>query len=400
MQERDLNFSFGIEEEYFLVERATSELPTDIPPELFASLEDTLGKRVSPEFIRSQIEVNTPVCLTSADATRALTRLRRSIVDTAAQFDLAPIAAATHPIARWRQQQHTDAPRYNDIAWDFQGPGRRMLINGLHVHIGIDDKEQRIRVMNELRPYLPMLLALSTSSPFWEGENTGLKSYRTAITDATPRKGIPETFPSWAAYEGAVAVLINAGLIEDSSKIWWDIRPSESYPTLEIRITDVCPRIHDAVALASLARCLSRFIIRTERSTVDRPMTSQLVINENRWRAQRYGLEQGFIDGADNKITPISDWLEALIVELEDDIKHFSCLDDIDYLRRIARHGTSADRQLKLYAKLTANGATSTEALQQVVGMLMMETAALDTSHPNSVDTAQGARHSTATSHL
>ena len=371
----DQDFSFGIEEEYFLVERATSALPQHVPEELFARLHDTLGTRVSPEFIRSQVEINTPVCTTAPEAMHALVRLRAAIAHAAAGYGLAPIAAGTHPFAGWRQQRHTDAPRYNAIAWDFQGPGRRMLISGLHVHIGIADPATRIHVMNEIRSFLPIVLALSTSSPFWEGEKTGLKSYRTAIADATPRKGMPEAFRDWAAYRRTVETLVRTGVIEDTSKIWWDVRPSDSYPTLEVRIADVCPRVDDTVALAMFIRCLCRAIVRTGRQTTADVGSSLLLLNENRWRAQRYGIDDGVVDTDRGAIVPFADRLDDVLTMIEEDATYLDCGDEMDHLRRIARTGTSADRQRRLYDRLTRAGATPAEALQKVVDTLVRETA-------------------------
>ena len=183
----------------------------------------------------------------------------------ASRHGLATMAASTHPFTRWRTQRHTDKQRYKAIADDLKGVGRRMVIGGMHVHVGMDDGDQRIAVMNEMRPYLPLLLALSASSPFWQGENTGLKSYRTAINDATPRSGMPESFASWSDYQRTVGTLVRSDVIEDATKIWWDLRPSARFPTLELRITDVCPLIEDALCIAALFRCLCRSLWRRNK---------------------------------------------------------------------------------------------------------------------------------------
>ena len=225
-------FTLGIEEEYFLVDRVTRDVVDDPPPEMLADCEALLAGQVSPEFLRSQIEIGTRVC-TSLEGTRAdLRHLRRTVADIAAQHGMAPVAAATHPFARWDAQKTTERRRYADLQDDLQGVARRLAICGLHVHIGIPDDELRIDLLNQASYFLPHLLALSTSSPFWRGDNTGLKSYRLAVFDELPRTGMPERFDSWGEYRRHVAVLTSAGLIEDATKLWWDLRPSERFPTL------------------------------------------------------------------------------------------------------------------------------------------------------------------------
>jgi glutamate---cysteine ligase / carboxylate-amine ligase len=235
------SFTFGIEEEYFLVSLSTCALVSEPPRQMLEECSAELGQQFSAEYQRSQVEVATKV-RTSASAARAeLAHLRNTIAAIASRYGLAPIAASTHPFTPWSTQRHADKQRYNAIAHDLRGVGRRMVISGMHVHVGIDDDEQRIAVMNEMRGFLPLLLALSTSSPFWQGENTGLKSYRTAINDATPRKGIPERFASWSDYCSTIGTLVRSGVIEDATTLWWDLRPSARFPTLELRITDICP---------------------------------------------------------------------------------------------------------------------------------------------------------------
>lgn len=369
------SFTFGIEEEYFLVDQESRDLVAELPPPLLAALESTLGKQFSTEYMRSQIEIGTPVCATSQEARRALVRLRRSIAHLADQHALAPIAAATHPFARWSEQRHTDAPRYNDIAGDLQGLGRRMLINGLHVHVGIEHNEVRIELMNELRQFLPLLLALSTSSPFWEGEVTGLKSYRTAVNDATPRKGIPERFASWRDFKRTVSVLVRAGVLQDATKIWWDLRPSARFQTLEMRITDVCPLVEDTICIAALVRCLCRCLYRMSRSKAGSPIYPPLLINENRWRAQRYGIERGLIDLNGGRIVAFCDVLDDVLELIRDDAEHFDCVADVEHARTIAMRGTSAERQLAAYQRLNEQGLSPEASLIRVVDLLIEETA-------------------------
>lgn len=370
------SFTFGIEEEYYLVDTTTRALAKETPKRLLAALRARLGKQFSEEYMRSQVEICTPVCHDLVSARDLLMEYRHAVAEEAEHFGLAPIAAATHPFSRWRHQRHRDKPRYNEIAEDFQALGKRMLVCGQHVHIGIDDAEVRIAVMNEMRQYLPLVLALSTSSPFWGGERTGLKSYRMAINDSTPRKGMPEHFHSWAQYQHSVDVLIGAGIIDDASKIWWDIRPSANYGTIEARIMDVCPLVEDAIAITALLRCLCRYVWRTRgdaRAALPSPM---VLINENRWRAQRYGIEDGLIDAATGTIHPLQNVLGNLLDAIAEDAAVFDCTAEIAHTQTILRRGTSADRQLALFEEQTAAGITREAALIGIVDQLMADTLA------------------------
>ncbi len=369
------SFTFGIEEEYYLVDRETRALAAEPSRQLIATLKARIGDRFSEEFMRSQVEIGTPICRSMEQARDALIEYRGMIGTLAADYGLAPIAAATHPFSHWSEQRHRNRPRYNSIAEDFQAVGRRMLICGQHVHIGIEDQDQRIMVMNALRPYLPILLALSTSSPFWGGERTGLKSYRTAINDSTPRKGMPEKFASWQAYQATVDVLIDAGTITDTSKIWWDLRPSLRYPTLEVRIMDVCPLVDDAICLTALIRCLSRAVLRSPPENVER-QSSLLLINENRWRAQRYGLDESFIDPTTATVMPAAAIIERVLAYIRDDAEFFDCVAEVEHARAIVSRGTSADRQLTRYDYEIEQGADVNDALARVVDQLIEETQA------------------------
>ena len=248
------SFSIGIEEEYHLVDLTTRSLASDPPGEVMTALRNELGNSVTSEFLRSQVEVGTPACVSIADTRDCLADLRARLIDTLAQFNLAPIAASTHPFARWVELQHTDDERYNTLARDLQVVVRRLATCGMHVHVGIEDDDLRIDIMNQARYFMPHLLALSTSSPFWQGQDTGLKSYRLSVFDELPRTGLPPQFDSHGEHERTISVLVDAGLIEDASKIWWDLRASSRFPTLEMRITDVCTLLDDAIAVAALFR--------------------------------------------------------------------------------------------------------------------------------------------------
>ena len=233
----------------------------------------------------------------------------------------------------------------------------------------------RIEVMNELRQFLPLLLALSASSPFWVGEMTGLKSYRTAVNDATPRKGIPEHLAGWRDYQRAVSVLVRAGALEDGSKVWWDLRPSARFQTLEVRIMDVCPLVDDAVCIAALVRCLSRCLYRLGRDKPGSPTYPLLLINENRWRAQRYGMERGLIDLSSGRTIAIDTAIDDLLDLVHDDAEHFDCVHEVEHARTIAARGTSADRQVAIYHQHRRDGLSHEEALARVVDHLIEETA-------------------------
>ena len=368
------SFTFGIEEEYFLVDPRSRVLVSEPPKSVLDECKADLAGHVSAEYQRSQIEVATRICTHAAEAREHLGHLRKGVIGIASRHGLATMAASTHPFTRWRTQRHTDKQRYKAIADDLKGVGRRMVIGGMHVHVGIDDGDQRIAVMNEMRPYLPLLLALSASSPFWQGENTGLKSYRTAINDATPRSGMPESFASWGDYQRTVGTLVRSGVIEDATKIWWDLRPSARFPTLELRITDVCPSIEDALCIAGLFRCLCRSLWRRNKKGRRSPNYPLLVLTENRWRAQRYGLEQGFIDLRGESIKTSAALVDDLLDLISEDADDLNSNAYIAHARKILARGTSADRQLALYRLQLDRGVTRPRALRMIVDQLITET--------------------------
>ncbi|MEM9055964.1 MAG: carboxylate-amine ligase [Pseudomonadota bacterium] len=280
-------FTVGIEEEYLLVDLETRDLAKEPPDEMLAECEAMCEGQISPEFLRAQIEVGTRVCPTMASAREDLARLRRSVVEVAGKYGLAPIAASTHPFAIWQQQTITNRDRYHALHRDMQASARRLVICGMHVHVGLGDDNLRIDLMNQFAYFLPHLLALSCSSPFWEGENTGLQSYRLTVFDGMPRTRLPDAFASYAEYLRHVDILVGAGLLEDASKIWWDVRPSIRYPTLEMRITDVCTLVDDAVAVAALTVCIMSMLYRLRNDNMRWRTYSQVLVNENRWRAMR-----------------------------------------------------------------------------------------------------------------
>lgn len=369
------SFTFGIEEEYHLVDLATRDL-APAPERLMGACEAELGKQVAPEFFRSQIEIGTRVCHSPAEARAELARLRRTVAGEAHLFGLAPIAASTHPFARKAHLQTTDKERYQRLAKDFGGIGRRLSICGMHVHVAIEDPELRIDLMNQVRYFLPHLLMLSTSSPFWEGDDTGLKSYRLAVFHELPRTGLPQRFESYGEFVRTVDVLVRAGIIEDGTKIWWDLRPSARFPTLEMRVTDVTPRMEDALAIAAMFRCLLRMLYRLRRSNQSWRSYPAFLIEENRWRAQRYGVGDRLFDFGKGELVPFTGLVEEMIALVAEDAAALGCEAEVAHLRTIARDGTSADRQVAELERRLATGEAREHALASVVDMLVAETVA------------------------
>jgi len=367
-------FTVGIEEEYLLVDPETREVAIDTAPEMLKECEARIKGMVQPEFLTSQIEVGTPVCQTVKQAREHLVWLRNTVADVAGKHGLALIAASTHPFSEWQVQKHTDKERYNILARDMQAAARRLLICGMHVHIGIEDDEMRIDLMNQVSYFLPHLLALSTSSPFWRGEDSGLKCYRLNVFDELPRTGLPSRFDSYGEYRRHVDVLINAGLFDDASMIWWDVRPSARFPTLEMRITDVCTRLDDTICIAALYQCIIRMLYRLRRDNQRWRTYDYLLINENRWRARRYGIDAGLIDFGKGEIVPCADLLEELIAMTRDDAEALGCTEEILHCRDIMARGTSAHRQLDTYNNAIAGGRGKREALCDVVDMLIQDT--------------------------
>ncbi len=371
---KEPSFTIGIEEEYLLVDRESRDLVVDPPAGLMAECRAALGDNVTSEFLRCQIEIGTPVCGTLAEARAALAGLRRTIAEAAAGYGMAPIAASTHPFADWHIQMNTDKERYNAIARDMQVVARRLLICGMHIHVAVEDEAMRFDLFNQLPYFLPHLLALSASSPFWGGERTGLRSYRLSVFNELPRTGLPPNFSDPEEYRRTVATLVHAGELEDGSKLWWDLRPSVRFPTLEMRITDVCTRLDDAIAIAALYRCLTRMLWRLRRSNQRWREYSTFLLNENRWLAQRHGPNAALIDFGKGEPVAFAQLLEEIIAFVAEDAEFFGCTAEVVDARRIVKEGTSADRQLAVYDRAVAAGQSAERALKAVVDHLIRET--------------------------
>jgi carboxylate-amine ligase len=368
------SFTIGIEEEYLLVDLDTRDVASDPPEALFKTCQNHIKGLVAHEFLKAQIEVNTEVATTISGVRANLADLRSTVAEVAAEYGLAPIAAGTHPFSLWQEQVHTDRERYNVIAFDLQTVVRRLVTCGMHVHVGIDNDELRLDLMNQVAYFLPHLLAFSTSSPFWQGEDTGLKSYRLSVFDELPRTGLPDTFDSWPEYQRHVDALVSAGLIEDPTRLWWDIRPSHRFPTLEMRITDVCTRIDDGVAVAALFMCLLRMLYRLKKKNQRWRRYASMLIAENRWRAQRYGLDEGLVDFGRGEVVPCDELLEEIIDLVRDDAEALDCTREIEHLRTILKTGTSGHRQLATYTAAIEGGRDKAQALVEVVDMLIEDT--------------------------
>ncbi|WP_373356545.1 carboxylate-amine ligase [Pseudoroseicyclus sp. CXY001] len=369
-------FTLGIEEEYLLVDTDTLEL-ADAPQALMDECAAALSEgQVSPEFLRCQIEIGTSVCRDIPQAREELRRLRALVRDKAADHGLAPIAASCHPFSEWRTQAHTDKSRYNQLHDDLGGIARRMLICGMHVHVGLGDDALRADLLGQMAYFLPHLLALSTSSPFWQGEDTGLASYRLSVFDNLPRTGLPPHIDTWIEYERSVDVLVELGVIEDASKIWWDLRPSHAFPTLESRICDVSPRLESALSIAALTQSIMRMLWRLRIRNQRWRRYDNFLIAENRWRAQRFGIKGELIDFGQGVKTPMPQLVEELIALVAEDAEALGCLAEVEGARAILEGGTGTERQRAVRDEAEAAGQPRDQQMRAVVRHLIDEFSA------------------------
>jgi len=368
-------FTIGIEEEYLLIDPKTRNLAQDPPATILEECRKRVGDQVTPEFLRSQIEVGTKVCSSITEAREELRTLRLCIREVAEDHGLEMIAASTHPFADWDLQKHTEKDRYNILAQSLQTVARRLLICGMHVHVGIEDDDLRIDLMSQISYFLPHLLALSTSAPFWRGHDTGLKSYRMAVWNELPRTGLPPQFDSYGEYRRLVNTLVGTGAIEDATKLWWDVRPSDKFPTLEMRMTDICTRMEDAICIAAYYRCLLRMLWRLRRGNQRWRIYDRFMVAENRWRASRYGIDEGLIDFGKGEIVSFPELLDELIRLIQEDAEFFDCVAEVEYAHEILQRGTSAHKQIAVWQESLQAGKEEAEALRDVVDMLIEETA-------------------------
>ena len=366
--------TIGIEEEYLVVDRETRDLFSSPPESMWDSLREVIGPQVTHEFLQAQIEVGTKVCTKVSEARDDLARMRAELNGIVSEYGAAIMAASTHPFANWEKQTTTQDPRYMRLQADYQQVARQLVICGMHVHCGIADRHLRIDLMNQVKYFLPHLLALSTSSPFWDGVNTGLLAYRLVIFQNLPRTGIPEEFASWSEYERYVDILVEAGLIEDSSKLWWDIRPSGKYPTLEMRVSDVCTRLDDAMTIAAIYQGLLAALFRLRKNNQRWRTYAPGIIEENIWRAQRYGAAGSLVDFGKGALVPFAELIEEIIETVALDAVDLDIREEVRHARTIVNEGTSADRQIAAFEEAKEGGASDHEALQAVVDELIEDT--------------------------
>jgi glutamate---cysteine ligase / carboxylate-amine ligase len=348
-------FQFGIEEEYFLSDAQTLQAPSKTPDSLFYLADFGTTGHVGREFLQAQIEVATQPHSSVGKARRELLQLRQSAAAAAAEHDLAILACGTHPLASWREAVQSPKERYDQVMDLLQMIGQRNMLCGMHVHVEFPDPMRRVDVMTRMLPYVPLFTALSTSSPFWQGRVTGLKGYRLAAYDELPRTGLPELFRSTAEYHAYVAAMVRSGAMPDSSHLWWAIRPSHKYPTLELRAADCCTRLDDAIAIAALYLALARYLYGHPRHNEALDVVDRSIAVENKWRAQRYGAQGSFVtrSGA----VAVAEMLDGVLELVAADADALGCSNELEHCRSIIAEGTSADAQLRIFTENEHQGA-------------------------------------------
>lgn len=367
-------FKFGIEEEYFLNDVIKRDVARSGIKEFFNSCRDKISHEVQPEMLEPQVEIATTPCVDFDEARAQLTGLRSAVGALARDHNLSILAAGTHPLAVWARVRATEAPRYGKVMHDLQMVGSRTVVCGMHVHVEVPDLALRVDIMNRIQPYLPLLLALSTSSPFWQAHRTGLLGYRLAAYRELPRTGLPDLFQGAKDYQRYIDTLVEARAIEDSSYVWWVIRPSLKHPTLELRVADSCTRVDDTLAIAAIYRCLVRRLSLDLSLNADQTGASRAINDENGWRAQRYGIHGSFVDEATRSAKPVWQILDETLDLVAQDAKVLGCERELEHARLIVARGTSADQQLSFYTEALGRGLSNREALAGVVDWLSAET--------------------------
>jgi carboxylate-amine ligase len=341
-------FTLGIEEEFQIVDPQTRELRSHVSQFLDEG-KMILGEQIKPEMIQSMIEVGTGICKNIEEARADITRLRSIISGLAAKTGLVIVAASTHPFSHWQDQKIYEDERYELLVQELQTVARSLLIFGLHVHVGVADPERRIHIMNAARYFLPHVLALTTSSPFWMGHNTGLKSYRTEVFKQFPRTDIPDHFDSYSNFQRYVDLLIKMGCINDGKKIWWDLRPHPHFPTLEFRICDIPTRVDDTVAIAALFQAIVAKLTMLIEKNLGFRLYRRMLIQENKWRAVRWGLDGKMIDFGKQKEVPTRDLILELLDFVDDVVDMLGSRKEIEHIHTILERRTSAEEQLRVY---------------------------------------------------
>ncbi|WP_019905386.1 carboxylate-amine ligase [Methylobacterium sp. 77] len=363
------SYRFGIEEEYFLADAETRGTPRRSVKPFHTEASERLPE-IGREMLQCQVEVCTPPSTDFSEARTVLAGQREALGRLARKHELLVFAAGTHPVADWARQLPTKGERYRGILRDVGLAGRRSLICGMHVHVEVPDPEARIDLMNRLLPFQPLLFALSASSPFWQGKPTGLTAYRLSAFGELPRTGLPQLFSGPEAYERYLRIMTRAGSIQDASFLWWSLRPSIKFPTLELRVADSCTRLEDALTVAALFRCLVRCVIRLPELNADLDGVSRALAEENLWRAQRSGTEAEMIDEASEDALPFADALDKVLALLDPDADALGCGEEVERARTILAEGTSADRQIAVFEAARENGRTNRQGLDDVVDWL------------------------------
>jgi carboxylate-amine ligase len=375
------SLNIGIEEEYQTIDPSTRNLRSHIHAEIVQKGKTLLAERVKPEMHQSVIEIGTGVCRNIKDAKREMCAIRRQIITLARQNGLRLAAAATHPFARWSDQEIYPDDRYRTIVEDMKTVARANLIFGLHVHIGVEDRETAVQIMNGARYFLPHLLALSANSPFWEGIDTGLRSYRCKVFDKFPRTNIPDLYRSWAEFEQYVNLLIRTNCIDDAKKIWWDIRPHPHFPTLEFRICDIPLRLDESIAIAALCQAIIAKLYRLHRQNLSFRHYSRALIMENKWRAARYGLDGKLIDFGKQQEVPVRDLIREILDFVMEEAGDLGSKEELTSIERILDEGNGAERQLRVFSETGDLNKVVDYTIEQTEQGLFEHADALESKH-------------------
>ncbi len=362
------SLTLGIEEEYQTIDPETYDLRSHVQFEIIEKGKAFLKEHVKAEMHQSVVEVGTGICATAQEARRDLVELRRTIIRLAKENGLRIAAAATHPFSDWRNQQIYPDERYQDIVQDLKMVARSNLIFGLHVHVGIEDREAAIQIMNEARYFVPHILALSTNSPFWVGMDTGLKSYRCKVFDKFPRTNLPDYFASYGEFDEFVKLMVKTGCIDNGKKIWWDIRPHPFFETLEFRMCDMPMRVDETIALAALIQATVAKLYQLHSRNQGFRVYRRDLLMENKWRALRYGIDGNMIDFGKQKQVAFRELMLEYLEIIDDVVEELGSRKEIEYIRTILENGTGADRQLRVYH--------DTGDLKEVVKYIIQETEA------------------------
>jgi glutamate---cysteine ligase / carboxylate-amine ligase len=358
-------FTIGIEEEFQIIDPETRELRSRVN-EILEEGRMLLGEQIKPEMHQSMVEVGTGICKNVQEARADVVKLRRTLSDLAHRNGLRIAAASTHPFSHWADQHITQNERYYQLIEEQQMVARALLIFGLHVHVGIEDRESAIHIMNAARYFLPHILAISTSSPFWLGRNTGLKSYRSEVFKKFPRTDIPDYFNSASEFDNFVKLLIKTNCIDNGKKIWWDVRPHPFFPTLEFRICDLPSRVDETIAIAALFQAITAKLYKLLKQNMGFRLYRRALIQENKWRAVRYGLDGKLIDFGKQEEVPVKNLIRELLEFVDDVVDDLGSRQELNYVNRVLDEGTSADRQLRTFER--------TGDLKAVVDQLIAET--------------------------